>query len=201
MSCKRGVTHIAKRADLVAHEVGQVGTRRDGGADALAVDLEHHDGFRRAGRHAHLDARSDAAPGDGARRRTDDARLQTLVTAGQAVSGAFDPSGASDAEEFIAAHVREPITLSDVLVDCGCSQSALYYAFKTNRGYTPMQFLVARRLELARERLLNDPAGTATAVALECGFTHYGRFVKAYRDRFGETPSATRAKLRETAES
>ena len=59
-----------------------------------------------------------------------------------------------------------------------------------------MQFLVSRRIELARERLMGEGACTATSIALECGFSHYGRFVKAYRSRFGESPSATRAKCR-----
>jgi AraC-like DNA-binding protein len=94
----------------------------------------------------------------------------------------------------MAAHVDEPITLSDVVVACGCSRSTLYDTFKSTRGYTPMQFLMSRRLELARERLMSEHAATATAIALEYGFSHYGRFAKAYHRRFGESPSATRAR-------
>jgi AraC-like DNA-binding protein len=98
------------------------------------------------------------------------------------------------AEEYMAAHVGGPITLSDLVVACACSRSALYDAFKSSRGYTPMQFLMSRRLELARERLMGEHACTATSIAYECGFSHYGRFVKAYRNRFGESPSGTRAR-------
>lgn len=98
------------------------------------------------------------------------------------------------AEEYMTAQVGEPITLSDLVVACGCSRSALYDAFKSSRGYTPMQFLASRRLELARKRLMAEHAATATAIAQECGFSHYGRFVKAYCSRFGESPSATRSK-------
>ena len=57
-----------------------------------------------------------------------------------------------------------------------------------------MEFLTARRLELARRRLRNDPGSSVTEVALSCGFSNQGRFAKAYRAAFGENPSETRAK-------
>jgi AraC-like DNA-binding protein len=98
------------------------------------------------------------------------------------------------AEDYMAAHVADPITLSDLTTVCGCSRSSLTHAFRSSRGYTPMQFLTGRRLELARERLTFEPGATATEIALDCGFGNHGRFAKAYRDRFGESPSETRAR-------
>ena len=117
----------------------------------------------------------------------------------RAIEDGSPPSGDSPravrrAEEYMTAQAGEPITLSDLTVACGCSRSALYDAFKSSRGYTPMQFLASRRLELARERLMSEHAATATAIALEYGFSHYGRFAEAYHRRFGESPSATRAR-------
>lgn len=98
------------------------------------------------------------------------------------------------AEEYMAAHVADPITMSDLVTVCGRSRSALFETFKSNREHTPMQFLAGRRLELARERLMREPRATTTEVALDCGFSNHGRFAKAYRSRFGETPSATHAR-------
>jgi len=109
-------------------------------------------------------------------------------------SAGIAPRVVRRAEEYIAAHVDEPITLSDLIVECGCSRSALYYAFKSSRGYTPMQFLSSRRLKLARQQLIEEHASTATSIAHACGFSNYGRFVKAYKVQFGELPSATHAR-------
>ena len=98
------------------------------------------------------------------------------------------------AEEYMAAHAADPITLSDLVAVCGCSRSALFHAFKSSRGYTPMQFLACRRLGLAHQRLMREPGPTATEIALGCGFSNYARFTKAYRGRFGESPSETRSR-------
>ena len=98
------------------------------------------------------------------------------------------------AEEYMAAQAAYPITVSDVVATCGCSRSALYGAFKSERGYTPMQFLATRRLVIARKRLTLEPGTSVTEIALDCGFNNHGRFAKAYRSRFGESPSATRSR-------
>nr|WP_243645044.1 helix-turn-helix domain-containing protein [Rhodovulum euryhalinum] len=39
-----------------------------------------------------------------------------------------------------------------------------------------------------------DSAPTVTEAAITCGFGHLGRFSAAYRARFGEAPSQTRAR-------
>jgi AraC-like DNA-binding protein len=96
------------------------------------------------------------------------------------------------AEEFMAAHSDEPITISDVVAQCACSRRALFHAFKKSRGYTPMEFLKERRLQAAREALTHPgPIGSVTAIAYASGFPHLGRFAAMYRERFGERPSVT----------
>jgi transcriptional regulator GlxA family with amidase domain len=57
---------------------------------------------------------------------------------------------------------------------------------------SPMQYLRATRLEHARELLRrSQPERRIADVALDCGFTHLGRFAIAYREKFGESPSET----------
>lgn len=106
------------------------------------------------------------------------------------------PRVVRQAEDYMAAHVADSITLSDLTALCDCSRSALFLAFKSSRGYTPMQFLASLRLDLARERLMQDPIASVTRIALESGFGNHGRFAKAYRARFDESPYATRVKYR-----
>lgn len=96
------------------------------------------------------------------------------------------------AEAFLAASAADPVTIDQLVAECGCSRRALFKAFQESRGYTPMQFLAERRLDLARNALQSaGPDQTVTTIAYACGFAHPSRFAKAYRDRFGERPSDT----------
>ena len=99
-------------------------------------------------------------------------------------------------EEYMRANLKETISIIDLLEICGCSRSALFLAFQSSRGYTPMEFLTEQRLHNVRNRLLKQQIGASvTSIALECGFTHLGRFSQVYRRRFGESPSDTLQKV------
>ena len=79
------------------------------------------------------------------------------------------------------AHVTEPITVSDLVAECGCSGTALHRTFRRYRGYTPMQFLANCRLQAARGALRSpSPTETVSSIAYACGFLHLGRFAQAY---------------------
>ena len=102
------------------------------------------------------------------------------------------PRSVIRAEEYMRAHLADPITISDLLSISGCSRTALYSCFKQTRGYTPMEFLVEQRLQKARRDIRNSsPDKTIASIALDCGFSHLGRFAQIYRERFGELPSST----------
>ena len=102
------------------------------------------------------------------------------------------PSLVRRAEECMRAHLKEVISISDLIRICGCSQSTLFSAFRNARDYTPMEFLVEQRLQNARKNLLNPrPKASVLDIALESGFRHLGRFSQFYKKRFGERPSET----------
>jgi AraC-like DNA-binding protein len=75
----------------------------------------------------------------------------------------------------------------------GSSPRTLYRRFEASHGMSPRAWQRRARLEKARSAL--DAASaretSVTAIALEHGFSHLGRFARAYRDAFGESPSAT----------
>lgn len=97
------------------------------------------------------------------------------------------------AEEFMAAHAREAITLQDIAQAAGISIRTLQKGFQRHRNTPPMAALRNRRLLLAREQLLGaDPyCHSVTTIALDCGFTHLSKFASLYRAHFGECPSET----------
>jgi len=110
--------------------------------------------------------------------------------------GQISPRLVRVAEDFLKAQTGAPVSIADLLAICGCSRSVLFEAFSRYRNYTPMQFLMDRRLDRARSLLMADPDQTVTSIAYDCGFRHLGRFAGAYRKRFGETPSETLGKNR-----
>ncbi len=97
------------------------------------------------------------------------------------------------AEEFIAAHAREAITLQDIAQAAGISIRTLQKGFQRHRNTPPMAALRNHRLLLAREKLLKaDPySHNVTTIALDCGFTHLSKFARLFKTQFGESPSDT----------
>lgn len=97
-------------------------------------------------------------------------------------------------EAWVEENLGEPIGIEDLATVAGISARSVQNAFRRRRGCTPMQFVLNRRLNRARELLqAPQPRTTVTAVAVECGVFQFGRFAVQYRQRFGERPSETLA--------
>jgi AraC-like DNA-binding protein len=96
-------------------------------------------------------------------------------------------------EHFIEENVRCAISLEDLAGVAGVSTRTLQLGFRRFRNMTPMAYLRALRLELARSELARAgrEGGSVALVANVCGFGHLGRFAGDYQTRFGEPPSQT----------
>lgn len=81
-------------------------------------------------------------------------------------------------------------TLADLARVAGISARSLQYGFQERHGTTPMRYLRQVRLDRARDDLA-QAHGSVADIAYHWGFTNLGRFARAYRDRFGEFPTAT----------
>lgn len=103
---------------------------------------------------------------------------------------ALAPSVVITAEEYIEANLTEAITIAALLTICKCSKSSLFAAFQNSRDYSPMEFVMERRLQRARRELCHKAnCKSVSTVAMDSGFTHLGRFSQTYKRRFGESPS------------
>jgi AraC-like DNA-binding protein len=99
---------------------------------------------------------------------------------------------AEDLEAWIGAHLAEPITFERLRAFAGVSSRCLQKACLARWGQTPIELVATRRLHRARGLLAARPAAASvTEVAINCGFTHLGRFAGLYRRTFGESPSDT----------
>lgn len=98
-------------------------------------------------------------------------------------------------EDWIRAHLDEPITVGRLCEVAGVGERSLQKAFEARRGMSPMRFVTERRLAEARRRLESGRhQDDVTRVAVGLGFHHMGRFAKEYRRAFGEPPSQTRSR-------
>jgi AraC-like DNA-binding protein len=100
------------------------------------------------------------------------------------------PGVVTRAEAFMESHAAFPITIAEVLLHAGCSRKVLFSSFRRFRDYTPGNFLLTTRLNLAHERLANaTESESVTSIAYSLGFSHMGRFSQSFRKRYGEKPS------------
>ncbi|MBN9040177.1 MAG: hypothetical protein BGP05_20240 [Rhizobiales bacterium 62-47] len=89
------------------------------------------------------------------------------------------------------------MTIEALALVAGGSARALFHAFHTSRGYSPMDFAKRIRLQKAKEMLSRPNASTSvTSVAFTCGFSNLGHFAVYYHKAFGEPPSATLRRAR-----
>ena len=83
--------------------------------------------------------------------------------------------------------------MSELCATANASERTLQYAFGEIMGMSPITYLLRLRLHRARQELRGAPTGakTVTEIAMNWGFWHLGEFSKAYKECFGESPSAT----------
>jgi transcriptional regulator GlxA family with amidase domain len=96
------------------------------------------------------------------------------------------------AEEYIATHWNQPITIASLARATTASARSIFYHFKSSRGQSPMSFVKQVRLDHAREMLERCAISCSVSeIAVECGFGNLGHFAGDYFKRFGEHPSDT----------
>jgi AraC-like DNA-binding protein len=115
------------------------------------------------------------------------------VALGAAEAGTPPPAGPPEADGLRAvldAHLTRPITLAAAAATVGGSPTGLARAFATTFGVAPHAYLLGRRLDAARERIVG---GAAIAdVAAELGFADQAHLTRRFRQWFGTTPAALR---------
>lgn len=91
---------------------------------------------------------------------------------------------------YFSAHLREDITLADLVRLTGVSERSLFNQFEVFLHSTPKRYLEQKRLAVARNDLLQGARSVAEA-AQRAGLNHLGRFSQRYFETYGEKPSET----------
>jgi AraC family transcriptional regulator len=92
---------------------------------------------------------------------------------------------------FSAAHLDEDLSLEALAEQAGLSVFHLHRVFSAAAGETPKRFTLRLRLGRAAAMLLAG-GDSMLDVALACGFESHAVFCRAFRRRFGMTPSTYR---------
>ena len=97
------------------------------------------------------------------------------------------------AEDYMLAHLDQPITLKELCQTLHVSQRPLFYGFQEVFSVSPMEYLKIQRLQRAHRCLQRATAKhtTVMAIAQQYGFWSAGHFTRDYRKMFGERPSET----------
>ncbi|GAD28651.1 lumQ [Photobacterium leiognathi lrivu.4.1] len=90
-------------------------------------------------------------------------------------------------ENYIQRQIDKKISVAE-LANLACvSKSQLYSLFKQQIGLTPHQFVLRKRLELAK-KLISEQAMPLSQVAHLCGFSSQSSFCQSFRRLYGYPP-------------
>lgn len=102
------------------------------------------------------------------------------------------PADLARALGWLRTHLSETIQLDRLAQVAGVRPRTLESHFKMFLGTTPLGWVRRMRLARARQQLIRPgPRASVTDAALANGFHQLGRFAAQYRKAFGEPPSAT----------
>ena len=94
------------------------------------------------------------------------------------------------------ARLNGEVTLEALAQECGLSRSHFARAFKKTTGLPAHRWLLDRRIERARELLLNSRLPIAD-VADRCGFANQSHLTRVFTNALGVSPGEWR-RLRRT---
>lgn len=93
--------------------------------------------------------------------------------------------------EYVRAHLAETITLNDLAQSAGLSRFYFTRAFNRAARQTPMQFVMAMRLDAAQGLLMTSDA-PLKQIARATGFSDEFHLSKSFKKALGHSPSALR---------
>jgi len=119
------------------------------------------------------------------------ARLAGAATRGVAREGGLAPWQLRRAKQMLSADLGAGVRLESIADACGISVAHLIRAFRRSTGVPPQRWRLHRRVDAARDLLLNSPHPVAE-VAIACGFSDQSHFTHVFKRLAGASPAAFR---------
>ncbi len=106
-------------------------------------------------------------------------------------AGGLAPWQINRVKTYIEERISYPIALDELAQIAKLSTSYFSAAFKVTFGISPHNYVVERRVEFAKYRMLNSDAPLCE-IALDCGLADQAHLSRIFRRVTGTTPSAWR---------
>lgn len=97
--------------------------------------------------------------------------------------------------QYLNLHLTEPLSIDELASRFYISKYHMMRRFKEETGYTIHSYIAEKRLLLARQLL--STGQPVTEACYQAGYQDYSTFSRAYRKRFGASPSADQRRERQ----
>ncbi len=101
------------------------------------------------------------------------------------------PAALRKAIQVIEENFLSPIEISEIVSASGVSSSQLYTLFRTYFGVSPLQLLIAKRIQHAQDELIRGEK-TIKEICFSSGFSDISYFCACYRKHTGLSPNQYR---------
>ncbi|AQH03078.1 hypothetical protein A9R05_29890 [Burkholderia sp. KK1] len=102
-------------------------------------------------------------------------------------AGALAPARLARAKDLISSKLSGAVSIAEVASECALSPAHFARAFKVSTGVAPHQWLLLRRVEVAKG-LLRKREHTGAEIAVMCGFTDQSHLIRVFSSMVGTTP-------------
>ncbi len=117
--------------------------------------------------------------------------LLDFTTGPERASGRLTQAQMNRLTALVASRPDCRVSLPEMAACVGLSESWFAFAFKQTTGKTPLQWQMARRVELCQDLLRSTDLSIAQ-IAAQMGFSDQAHFTKSFRQVVGQTPAAWR---------
>lgn len=95
----------------------------------------------------------------------------------------------SEVEKYITTNLHTQISLEDISSSIGYTESYITRVFKEKYGLTPHAYLINKRVEKARKKLIKNKNINLAQLSSEVGFYDQSHFNKVFKRVFAKTPN------------
>ncbi|MEQ8239160.1 MAG: AraC family transcriptional regulator [Cyclobacteriaceae bacterium] len=89
---------------------------------------------------------------------------------------------------FVEKHFHLPLSIEDYAHLTGRSISTFHRDFKKQYAVAPKKWFLTKRMEMAKNQLIQQPTLKVAHLAISCGYDNTSHFIKAFQKEFGITP-------------
>ena len=93
---------------------------------------------------------------------------------------------------YIFQHIDTPINIDELALSFNITKIHLHKIFKEQMDINIYEFIKSIRLQKASNLLLTNKYSTITEIANICGYSSQSSFIKAFKNRFDQTPKKWR---------